>query len=419
MLENIKQLANECLECINKPCQKGCPLSNDTQGFIKLVKEDKCYEAYELLSKTTIFSSICGRVCPHEKQCEGNCIKRYKSEPVQIGKLEAFIVDMAIKNNWEISTDIKEENKTKKVAIVGGGPAGLSCAFNLARKGYDVTIYERHEKLGGIIQYGIPDFRLDRKILDNTIDRILSLNIKVKYNQELGKDFTLSELENNYDAIFLGFGKNISNKLNAPGEEINGVLGGNELLEFGNYPDFKNKNVLIIGGGDVSMDISRTIKRLGAKTVKVIYRRSREEMPAEDNEIDGAINDGVEFLFQTNIVRVLGDNKVTGIECIKTELIEKENETRKVPVNIDGSNFLLDADFIIRAIGSKVNGDLTSALNLELNTNGTIKVNEKYQTSNPKVFCGGDLAGSTNTIAWAAKDGRDAAGFIEEYLKNI
>lgn len=418
MIEDIKQTAEECLECINKPCKDGCPLGNDTQGFIKLIKEDKYEEAYHLLSKTTIFSSICGRVCPHDKQCQGNCIKRYKSMPVKIGKLEAFIGDLAIKNNWKIPTEIDNENKKYKIAIVGGGPAGLSCATSLAKKGYDITIYEKHEKLGGIIQYGIPDFRLDKKIINDTIDRIIKLGINVKTGKELGKDFTLEDLEKEYDAIFLGFGKNISEILNIEGEEKEGVYGGNELLENSIFPDLNNKKVAVIGGGDVAMDVSRTMKKLGAKEVCVLYRRGLDEMPAEKNEIQDALDDGVQILFKTNIKRICGDNKVEKIECIKTELVDKENEKRKVPVNIENSEFYLDVDYVIRAIGSKVNLNLINNLNLQLNSNGTIKINEKYQTSNPKVFCGGDLADSKSTIAWAAKDGRDAAIYIEEYIKN-
>lgn len=407
-------IANTCMSCKVKPCQKGCPLSNDITGFIQLIKEEKYKEAYELSCQTSVLQAICGRICPHTKQCQGSCIRRIKNEAVEIGKIEAYLGDLAIKNNWEIPKFTDEKN-FKKVAVVGGGPSGLTCAAFLARYGFDVTIYEKHSSLGGIIEHGIPEFRLERKVLKDTINKILELGIEVKYNKELGKDFSLEDLEKTYDAIFLSFGKNISSKMKIEGEDLDGVYGGNELLEYKNYPNFKDKNVAIIGGGNVAMDTARTIKRLGANNVTIIYRRSREEMPAEDLEIEDAKKDGVEFLFQTNILKILGKNKAKQIECIKTKLIPKE-ETRKVPVNIEGSNFILDIDYVIMAVGSNTDEKLLKHLNIEITDRGTIKINDNYKTSKIKVFAGGDLVGSKGTVAWAARHGRDAAEKIKDYL---
>ena len=414
-MQEIKELLNNCESCVTKPCQIGCPLLNDTTGFMKLMKEEKYKEAYELLCQTTVLSPICGRICPHTKQCQGSCVKRISFEAVEIGKLEAFVGDLAIKNNWDIPK-FTDENNDKKVAIIGGGPAGLTCAAFLARNGFSVTIYEKYRFLGGVIEHGIPEFRLEREILESTISKILNLGINVEYNKELGKDFTLDELESKYDAIFLSFGKNISSKIGIEGEEIAGVFGGNKLLEYKTYPDFKGKRVAVIGGGNVAMDTCRTVKRLGAKTVTVIYRRSEEEMPAEKLEIEDAKKDGVDFLFQTNIVRIMGEDKVKQIECIKTQLIQKPGETRKVPVNIENSNYTLDMDYVIMAVGSQVDKELVNSLDLELTKKGTIAVDSNYKTSREKVFAGGDLAGAKGTVAWAARTGRDAAKKIQEYL---
>ena len=412
----MKELANYCIGCKNPFCNQACPLTNDIAGFISLVKEDKPKEAYELLCETTVLQSICGRICPHTKQCQGKCIRGFKGEPVSIGYIESTLGDLAIKNNWDIP--ITNEERKEKIAIIGSGPAGLTCAAFLRRKGYQVTIYEKHNYLGGLLRHGIPEFRLPKTILDETINKIISLGITVKLNTELGKDITLSELEKNYDAVFIGIGANLSSKMDIPGEELDGVYGGNELLEQNNHPNYKEKKVVVSGGGNVAMDVARTIKKLGAKKVTIIYRRSENEMPAEIKEIKEAKEEGIEFLLQTNILEIKGNNKVEELECIKTELIQKEGDTRLSPVNINGSNFTLKTDYIVMAIGSHPEESIITNLNLSLNKKGRIEINEKNQTSNKKIFAGGDITDTEATVAFAARSGRNAANSIIDYLNN-
>ena len=413
--KEILEKANYCASCIKKPCRQGCPLNNDITGFIKLIKEEKYKEAYQLLTETTVLSAICGKICPHEKQCKGSCVKRIAFTPVEIGDLESFIGDMAIENGWNI-TEEKIIKGNKKVAVVGGGPSGLTCAAFLAKNGVNVTIYEKHNYLGGILQHGIPEFRLDKKLVNEVIQKILDLGIETKLNQELGKDFSIQELEKKYDAIFLGFGANISSKMRIEGEELQGVYGGNELLENGNHPDYVGKTVVVSGGGNVAMDVSRTIKKMGAKRVIVIYRRSEKEMPAERKELLEAQEEGIEFLFQNNILKILGDKKVQKIECIKTELKSKEGETRLSPINIDGTNYYIDADYVIMAVGSNAEEQITSTLGLELSSNGKIHIDDNGKTSKKNIFSGGDVAGTKSTVAWAARAGRNAAYSILEFF---
>lgn len=415
MLEEMKEKANYCLSCKIKPCQVGCPLQNDTTGFIKLLKEDKIHEAYDLLSETTVLQSICGRICPHDKQCQGSCIRGVSQKQVNIGDMEAYVGDIAIENDWKIKKNA--EPKNKKIAVVGGGPTGLTCAATLAKNGYKVTIFEKHNVLGGIMNHGIPAFRLDKKLLQKAIDKILDLGIDVKLNTELGKDYTLNDLQKEYDAVYLGFGANLSSKMGIPGEDLDGVFGGNELLENNSHPSYKGKTVIVSGGGNVAMDTARTVKKLGAKKVIVIYRRSRAEMPAEKKEIEEAIEEGIEFLYQNNIIKICGDKKVNKIECVKTELVQKEGESRKSPVNIEGSNYFIDTDYVVMAVGSKPEASLLSQLDVELNRRGRILIDKNNMTSKKGVFAGGDLAGAKGTVAWASRSGRDAGNAIINYLE--
>ena len=416
MNEVIKEKVSYCLNCKIKPCElKGCPLGNHIPDMIRLLKEEKYDEAYKEISKTTVLPGICGRICPHKKQCQGSCVRGIKGEPVSIGDLEAFTFDKAVELKYRLVDCYEKVTKNgKKVAIIGGGPAGLTCAAFLVKEGVDVTIYEKYDKLGGILVHGIPDFRLPRDIINETIDRIIELGIKVKYNEVLGKTIDLDTLKNQYDAIFLSVGANKSSKMGVEGETLEGVYGGNELLEEGNYPDFTGKKVAVIGGGNVAMDCSRTIKRLGAKEVKVIYRRAEKQMPAEEKEISDAKKEGIEFLFQNNIAKIIGENHVEKLELIKTKLVKKEGEDREVPVNIDGSNYVIDIDNVVMALGSQVSDEILT-LGLTVNKWGNIIVDEEYRTSDKKIYAGGDLAGIKSTVAWAARSGRETA---ESILKN-
>lgn len=416
-MKNIKEKADYCLNCPMKSCSnKGCPLNNNIPEFIKALKKEEYEKAYEILSETTVLESVCGRICPHEKQCQGSCVRGIKGNPVDIGELEAFIGDKAIKENYSLK---KSENikNNKKIAVIGGGPAGLTCSAFLLKKGYSVTIYEKYNYLGGLLVHGIPEFRLPKEVVKQTVKKILDLGLNVQYNKELGKNLNLKELKEKYDAIFLAYGANVSSKMGIEGENLQGVYGGNELLEKNSHPDYKGKNVAIIGGGNVAMDCARTIKRLGAQSVKIIYRRAEEQMPAEAKEILDAKNEGIEFLFQNNVVKIIGDKSVQKIELIKTELVQKEGENRKVPININGSNYEIDMDYVVMALGSMPE-NFTIELGLELNKYGYINVNEKNKTSNGQIFAGGDIAGCKNTVAWASRSGRDSAMSIIEYLEN-
>ena len=419
MNEKIKKYTEYCLNCPTKPCSNnGCPLNNDIPTFIKLVKEEKIEEAYKILSKTTVLGSICGRICPHMKQCQGSCIRGIKGDPVQIGEIEAFVFDKALKNKWYKNIEKTTELQGKRVAVVGSGPSGLTCASFLARSGAEVTIYEKYNKLGGILEHGIPNFRLEKNILNRTIEAILDMGIKVEYNKELGKNLNLEDLEKEYDAIFLGIGANIPSKMNIEGENLEGVYGGNCLLEKGEHPSYIGKKVAVIGGGNVAMDCARTIKKLGAEKVYVIYRRAEKQMPAESKEIEEAKKEGIEFLFQNNIVKILGKNKVEKIECIKTKLIKKEGESREVPVNIDYSNYEMEIDYVVMAVGSEVEKELINKLGLKINKWGCIQVNEEHCTSKKGIYAGGDVVGDKGTVAWAARAGRDVAEIIKQNLKN-
>ena len=414
-MKEIEEIRSYCLNCKNSQCRiKGCPLGNCIPEFIH---ETDSKKAYEILCNTTILPAICGRICPHEKQCEGSCIRGIKGEPVSIGAMEAYIGDLSIENNYELSIEVDERAKDKRVAVIGSGPAGLTCAAFLARRGVKVVIYEKHDKLGGLLTHGIPEFRLPREVVEKTIEKILDLGVETKLNQELGRDFEIEDLAQKYDAVFVAIGANIPAKMNVEGEGLEGVYGGNYLLEYNKHPNYTGKKVAIIGGGNVAMDSARTIKKLGASEVYVIYRRAEEQMPAEKKEIAAAKKEGIEFLFQTNIVKILGKEKVEKLECIKTELVKKEGENRLSPVNIEGSNFILDMDYVVMATGSKPENNIIEKF--ERNEYGYIKIDENMQTSINKVFAGGDIVGQKATVAWASRSGRDAAEKILKITCNI
>lgn len=411
---NIDEKASYCLSCRNKNCMKGCPLANDITEAIKYIKNKEYENAYKKFTETSVLSSICGRVCPHTKQCQGSCIRGIKGESVSIGQLESFIGDYGTQNKVPFSS-IECKIVDKRVAVIGSGPCGITCAATLKRMGVkEVCIYEKKSYLGGLLVHGIPEFRLPKDVVNDTYKKILDLGIEVKYNMELGKNITLDEIKEQYDAVFIAIGANKSSKMGIEGENLIGVYGGNELLEYRNYPDFSEKKVAIIGGGNVAMDTCRTIKKLGAKKVYVIYRRAEEQMPAEIKEIKEAKEEGIEFMFLNNIVRIIGKNKVEKIECIKTELVYEEGK-RPYPVNIEDSNYTIDMDFVIMAIGSEIEENIIN--DLRRNKWNKIDIDEHYKTSIDSVYAAGDVAGIKSTVAWASFSGREAAKCIYNDLK--
>jgi len=435
---------NYCLNCKNKPCStSGCPLGNDIPGFIK-AENDKT--AFEILCKTTVLPAICGRICPKSRYCQANCIRGIKQAPVEIGKLEQHIGDISIKNNYKIPKYIDEEKTPKlpekKVAVIGSGPAGLTCAAFLAMKGIQVTIYEKNKKLGGILQYGIPSFRLDKKIVDESIKKILDLGIEAKTEKELGKDFTIEQLAKEYNAVFVSIGASKPKKI-LEGENI---LSGNLLLDKiqknEGVPNFKDKKIIVYGGGNVAIDVSRTLKRLGAD-VCIVYRRNVEQMPAEFNEIREAQNEGIKIIEKTNIIE-FKDGKAN---CIKTKLAEivEENGNGNEPINtineniknnieillqqknmkrnktrvenIEGSNFEIEANYIILATGSQADQELLNKQGIETDKKGFIKIDNHNRTSLKNVYAGGDVVGEEATVTYAARSGRETANYITQMLQ--
>lgn len=419
----VEEIRKYCLNCPAKPCEvKGCPLHNHIPQFIHEENEEK---AYYILSETTVLPSICSRVCQVSKQCKASCVRGIRGDSVEINKMEKHLGDNAIKNGYKLR---KKENpvlkEKKKVCIIGGGPSGLTCAAFLAMDNVEVTILEKNEKLGGLLEYGIPDFRLNREITKQTINKILDLGVEYKLNTEVGKDVTIEELLKEFDCIYISVGAN------EPIYTLKGenVLSGNKILEDLNKEKiktgsekkfeklFKNKKIAVSGGGNVAMDVSRTLARLGAD-VSIIYRRSLEEMPAEKEEIEFAKNENVKFLFQNNILNF--NSNTNELELIKTKLVQKEGETRLSPVNIEGTNYREKYDYVILATGSKPNEKLVQALNIETDNHGYIKINENYQTSNEKIFAGGDIAGTKKTVVNASYDGRKAAKSIIAYIAKL
>ena len=404
----VKIAASKCETCVTKPCQIGCPLNIDIPEFIENVKNNNYGEAFKVLCKSTVLPSVCGKICPVDKQCQGSCAKKVSYDPVEIGKIESYVGDLAVENGWKLP---RKSKKKERIAVIGSGPSGLTCAGFLAENGYQVTIYEKHEYLGGLLYHGIPKFRLNKELVSKVIKQILDLGIEVKTNVSLGKDISLKELEKENDAVFLGLGANVSKMMGLSGEELNGVYGANELLENLVQVDYTSKRVVVIGGGGVSIDMARTAIKEGASEVGIIYRRSRSEMSAEMNDIRAAKKEGIKFLFQTNVIKVIGEDKFNGIECVKTTL-DKE----KKAINVEGSNFVIDTDVVIMAVGSRADSELLESLKLDVKENGYLMVNSNNQTSNPKIFAAGDLTGAKSTVAWACRNGRDTAYSIMKFL---
>jgi len=443
-----------CLQCKKPRCIEGCPVGIDIKGFIGLISERQFDKALEKIRETNSLPAICGRVCPQEDQCEKECILGIKDDPVAIGRLERFVADKELaeekkskketgSEEGKIPYELRSNNSDKKgawsdgswkakVAVVGSGPAGLTCAGELAKMGYKVTIFEALHKPGGVLVYGIPEFRLPKKIVEREINFVKSLGVEIKLNMVVGKIFTIDELLNNgYKSVFIATGAGLPYFMNIPGENLNGVYSANEYLTRSNlmkaylFPEWdtpikKAKKVAVIGGGNVAMDSARTAKRLGADNVYLIYRRSEKEMPARNEEIEHAKEEGIEFVLLTNPVEIIGkDGWVDKIRCIKMRLGEPDQSGRRRPIPIEGSEYDIDVEVVVVAIGQGPNPLLTStAPDIKLKKRGNIDANlETCKTSKKGVFAGGDIVTGAATVILAMGAGKKAAAAIDEYIR--
>ena len=422
--------AQRCLNCKNAHCVQGCPVSINIPGFVEKVKEGDFAAAYQVISESSALPAVCGRVCPQESQCEGKCIRGIKGEAVSIGKLERFVADWARENN--IRPVGAAEKKGKKVAVIGSGPAGLTCAGDLAKMGYDVTIFEALHEAGGVLVYGIPEFRLPKEnVVKKEIENVLSLGVKIETNVIVGKSVTIDELlnEEGYSAVFIGSGAGLPKFMGIPGEKANGVFSANEYLTRSNLmkafqadsatPIMESKKVAVVGGGNVAMDAARTALRLGAE-VHIVYRRSEEELPARVEEVHHAKQEGIIFDLLTNPVEILEDEKgwVKGMKCVRMELGEPDASGRRRPVEIPGSEFTLELDTVIMALGTSPNPLISSTTEgLETNKRKCIVASEENgQTSKAAVFAGGDAVTGAATVILAMGAGKASAKGIDEYL---
>ena len=422
--------AQRCLNCKNAHCVQGCPVSINIPGFVEKVKEGDFAAAYQVISESSALPAVCGRVCPQESQCEGKCIRGIKGEAVSIGKLERFVADWARENN--IRPVGAAEKKGKKVAVIGSGPAGLTCAGDLAKMGYDVTIFEALHEAGGVLVYGIPEFRLPKEnVVKKEIENVLSLGVKIETNVIVGKSVTIDELlnEEGYSAVFIGSGAGLPKFMGIPGVNANGVFSANEYLTRSNLmkafqadsatPIMESKKVAVVGGGNVAMDAARTALRLGAE-VHIVYRRSEEELPARVEEVHHAKQEGIIFDLLTNPVEILEDEKgwVKGMKCVRMELGEPDASGRRRPVEIPGSEFTLELDTVIMALGTSPNPLISSTTEgLETNKRKCIVASEENgQTSKAAVFAGGDAVTGAATVILAMGAGKAGAKGIDEYL---
>ncbi len=432
--------AKRCLNCVNMPCVSGCPVKVRIPEFIAKIKEGDFEGAYQIISETSSLPAVCGRVCPQETQCEAKCVRGIKGEPVGIGRLERFVAD------FHNAHDGKKEKAPKsnghKVAVVGSGPSGLTCAGDLARKGYKVTVFEALHKAGGVLVYGIPEFRLPKSIVQKEIDKLESMGVKIETNIVIGKTLTIDELfESGFEAVFVGSGAGLPRFMGINGEGLNGVYSANEFLTRANLmksykadattPIMKGGKVAVVGGGNVAMDAARTALRLGAEKVYIVYRRSMEELPARKEEVEHAIEEGVEFKLLNNPVEVLGYNNpndkrdpkngfVRAIRCIKMELGEPDEQGRRRPVEVAGSEFELEVDSVIMSIGTSPN-PLIKATTRGLDTNkwGGIIIEENTgKTSKEGVYAGGDAVTGAATVISAMGAGKVAADAIDKYLSS-
>jgi glutamate synthase (NADPH/NADH) small chain len=416
--EAIKE-SDRCLQCRVPQCVKGCPVNINIPKFIKEIKEKNPEEAIKIIKESNNLPGVCGRVCPQEEQCECKCI--IKKNPIKIGYLERFAADN------EKNKDPKKPKKLNKtVAVIGAGPSSLTCAADLAVKGYIVTIFEALHDTGGVLTYGIPEFRLPQSIVENEVKQIEKLGVEIKKNFIIGKTLSLDELKQDYDAIFIGVGAGLPYFMDLVGENLPGVYSANEFLTRINLmkaykdeydtPIKREKHVVVIGGGNVAMDSARSARRLGSK-VTLVYRRSETEMPARDEEIEHAKEEGINFQLLTNPTKILGDDNVKEIECLKMELGPEDDSGRRRPIPIKGSEFKIETQQVIIAIGQGPNPVLLNQIDLDKNDRGYIKVNENKQTSDKKVFAGGDIIGGNATVIKAMGDGKIAAVAINEMLK--
>nr|WP_317413144.1 NADPH-dependent glutamate synthase [uncultured Solibaculum sp.] len=422
--------AGRCLQCKHHPCVNGCPVNVRIPEFIQAVSQRRFEDAYHILKSTNSLPAICGRVCPQENQCESKCVRGIKGEPVAIGRLERFVADWFMKHGEE--TVQKPDSNGHKVAVVGSGPAGLTCAGDLARKGYEVTVFEALHTAGGVLMYGIPEFRLPKDIVQKEIQQLKQWGVDIQTNMVVGKILSLDELmEDGYEAVFVGSGAGLPNFMGIQGEDLLGVYSANEFLTRVNLmkgykedydtPLLKVKKVAVVGGGNVAMDAARCAKRLGADEVSIIYRRSEAEMPARLEEVHHAKEEGIQFRMLTNPVRVLGDEKgfVSGIECVQMELGEPDQSGRRRPIAKEGSEFVLEADCVIIAIGNSPNPLIRSTTKgLEANRKGCLVVDEDtLQTTREGIYAGGDTVTGAATVILAMGAGKQAAKSIDEYLQ--
>lgn len=422
--------AGRCLQCRNPKCVDGCPVSIDIPGFIKLIAEEKIAEAVQKVKEKNLFPAICGRVCPQESQCEEQCILGKRDDPVAIGHLERFIADYERRMSLNTPPMIKDKIN-KRIAVVGSGPAGLTVAADLIQLGYSVTIFEALHEPGGVLTYGIPEFRLPKSIVHYELDYLKSLGVRIETNHVIGYLYTVEELLENYDAVFLGVGAGLPRFLNITGENLCNVFSANEFLTRINlmkaykFPEYdtpmpQGDHVVVVGAGNVAMDSARSAKRAGAKEVTIVYRRSRKEMPARHEEIRHAEEEGIHFRLLTNPIRFVGDDRnwLKGIECVRMELGEADSSGRRRPIAIEDSNFILECDLAIVAIGNVPNPILFNTTpNLEKNEWGCIAVNpETMETSIPNVYAGGDIVTGAATVISAMGQGRLAAQAMHERL---
>ncbi|NNG66511.1 NADPH-dependent glutamate synthase [Caldanaerobacter subterraneus] len=425
--------ASRCLQCPNPTCVAGCPVHVRIPEFIKAITERKFEEAYKIITSTNSLPAVCGRVCPQEEQCEENCILNRIGKPIAIGRLERFVADYALQNN--IEEEVKPEKKNKKVAIIGSGPAGLTCAGDLLKMGYDVTIFEALHALGGVLTYGIPEFRLPKRIVEAEIERLKKLGAKVETNVVVGKTVTIDELmeEEGFEAVFIGTGAGLPRFMGIPGENLNGVYSANEFLTRINlmkaykFPEYDTpiavgKRVAVIGGGNVAMDAARSALRLeGVEEVIVVYRRSKEEMPARAEEIEHAIEEGIKFEFLANPIRINGteDGWVKSMDVIRMKLGEPDSSGRRRPIEIPGSEFTMEVDTVIMALGTSPNRLIPSTTkDIQVQKWGGIITDEDGRTSRPGVFAGGDAVTGAATVILAMGAGKKAAKAIDEYLRS-